>query len=188
MKLSIISFVIFLTAGIFARAQNTDRVITVNTDTILCKIKAPGMLSTGTFRYTPAGGKRSTKIRESEVREFYSTDRKLWYQKIVNNEGQPVFMRVLERGKICLYEVIVYATEGQVTDWYATKNSDTGIYIKTTGLPLVDGTKKGKKVFVTWLADNKPVGDQYIAENNPPIEEIKRLVRWYNTGDPAGVK
>jgi hypothetical protein len=186
MKINLIAFITLLVASLSGRAQNNDRVITMNNDTIRCTISGPIFFRS--YKYSTTDSSHTTKIDKNDVREFYSADKKIWFREIYPSKGllfsYPLFMKVLERGKISLYETWVQVNGVTNTLWYATKINDTGIYIKTNAFAIFSGTKKGKKIFVTYLADNKPVQDQYIKDDNPDIDEIIRLVHWYNTGEP----
>ena len=186
MKTILITITTLIAATLTARAQNNDRVITVKNDTIPCTISGPNMFFT--FKYTTIENGPTIKIKKEEVKEFYSADKKTWFRKIFFGDDHILFMRVLEKGTISLYET--FASVGNVTNtlWYATKNTDTAVYIKTDALSIFSGTKKGKKIFTTYLADNKAIQDQYIADDNPDIEEIKRLVHRYNTGEQTSKK
>lgn len=185
MKLNLTVLTIRLAASLAAIAQNNDRVITVKNDTIPCKIILKRLF--GTYKYTTTDSSNAIKIDKDNVTEFYSADKKIWFRKIYASKGtfiaHDLMMKVLERGKISLYETWVRVNGVTNTLWYATKNSDTGIYIKTDAMAIISGTRKGKKIFITYLADNKPIQEKYIADDNPEIDEIRRLVHWYNTGE-----
>lgn len=185
MKLNLIALTMLLVISMAANAQNNDRVITINNDTIPCRIIWSKLFST--FKYTTTDSSHTTKIDKDKVREFYSADKKIWYRKIYASKGtlfaHDLMMAVLERGKISLYQTSVMVNGVTNTLWYATKKSDTGIYIKTNAIAIISGTRKGKKIFITYLADNKPIQDKYIADDNPDIDEIQRLIHWYNTGE-----
>jgi hypothetical protein len=187
MKINLITlitlFVTFLTAG----AQNNDRVITINNDTIPCKITGRSIFST--YKYSTTENGKTEKITKEKFREFYTGDKSIWYRKIFLGDDEVVFMKVLERGKISLYETFVtvnnMTTHISSTNlrWYATKNSDTAVFIKTDAFAIFTGNKKGRKAFANYIADKKAVYDQYTAMEDPGIEDMVGLTLLYNTGE-----
>jgi hypothetical protein len=191
MKAFKIAILIFLCSTVFLNkiyAQNNDRVITINNDTIPCKII--GRTTFSTYKYTTSENGKAEKIIKDKFREFYSSDKSIWYRKIFLGDDEVVFMKVLERGKISLYETFVtinnMTTHISTTNlrWYGTKNSDTAMFIKTDAFAIFTGNKKGGKAFANYIADKKAVYDQYTAIADPGIEDMVRLARLYNTGEP----
>ncbi|WP_426668175.1 hypothetical protein ACPPVU_18850 [Mucilaginibacter sp. McL0603] len=187
MKINLITLITLLVTFLTAGAQNNDRVITINNDTIPCKII--GRTTFSTYKYTTSENGKAEKITKDKFREFYTGDKSIWYRKIFLGDDEVVFMKVLERGKISLYETFVainnMTTHISTTNlkWYATKNSDTAVFIQTDASAIFTGNKKGRKAFAGYIADKKDVYDQYIAIKDPSIEDMVLLALVYNTGE-----
>lgn len=91
-------------------------------------------------------------------------------------------MTVLEKGKISLYEVIVYYKYSATTYWYVAKNSDKVSLIKTNGLFSGKGRKERKDDLAEMLKDQPAVYQKYMAEDKFNFKAIRNLVHLYNTG------
>ena len=89
-------------------------------------------------------------------------------------------MTVVESGKINLYELITNYNNVTVTEWFASKGTDTGILIKDNSL---SGNRK-RRDFEALIADNKAVYEKYTADDKFRFNNIRNLVHLYNTGEP----
>ncbi|GAB2687669.1 hypothetical protein GCM10027037_07440 [Mucilaginibacter koreensis] len=141
------------------------------------------------YKINPSGEK--VKITPESVKEYFVA-RKNVHERAVfkNGKSEPMFMSVVERGKISLYEVIYrnYGANGissTTTEWYMSKNSDTVTALKTSGLFFLSKSKQQRMDnFKDMIADNKEVLDKYLADDKFNFKQLAGLVHLYNTGKP----
>jgi hypothetical protein len=171
MKISFLKSLIFIAIALSTfnvNAQN-DKIITNSDDTIACKIEGPGVL--GVFRYD------HIEITKKRIKEFYNASKTMWFRRVVVRHQPTVFMKVVVRGKISIYEN-VDNYRGDV--WFASKNSDTAVSIQSNKMGLFMGNDKRRKLFGDYLQDKKAVYDQYMEIKDPDIEDMLRLAQLYN--------
>jgi hypothetical protein len=187
MKISLIKtfiFAISMLSAISLKAQ--DYVITVKGDSIPCKVNKPLL---GAYKYKGDGMSESVKIKPEVIKEFYFSKRKELYRSVFRDStSDPVFMTVVEKGPISLYQFIYSNYNGVTTTtttvWYVGKNSDNVLELKTTGLFLSEGKQSRKDALANMLADKKDVYDKYKAEDKFSFAQIRNIVHLYNTGKP----
>lgn len=172
-----------------AKAQQEDYVITTKGDSIKCKVITPFI---GSAKYKVEGTAGSKKIKIDEIKEYSITRNNQTFRSVViKNAGaffpkKPVFMTVIEKGKINLYEMI-YTTTGangvstSTKVWYVGKNTDTVSELKTTSIFSMDSKKDRKDNFQDLIKDNKEVSDKYSSEKKFSFDAIQNLVHLYNT-------
>jgi hypothetical protein len=178
---SVILFVIMIIA-FNANAQNDDRIITINNDTIPCKISGPNLF--GAYKYSKNGDSQTPRIKVDDVKEFYSAGKLLWHRRVFFGNNREIFMRVLVRGKISIYETFVTVNGYTSQVWYSSKSSDTAIFLQTNRVALFTGNDKGRKLFAGFLEDKKVIYDDYVAIKSPDIEDMMHMAKLYDVGEP----
>jgi hypothetical protein len=165
-----------------AKAQNPDRVITTHNDTIPCIISQSAL--TAVFKYRTTAKGKTIKITPDKIKEFYTGDKAYWYRRVFRKNDGPMFMSIIERGKICLYEAVVYPVGDDLPtptkQLYAAKGSDTAILVKTVGEIVFSNRNKRVKEFGGLLSDDQTAYSQYLADVNFSADEIKKLVQLYD--------
>ncbi|MGZ3872090.1 MAG: hypothetical protein ACXVJD_04195 [Mucilaginibacter sp.] len=201
MKTSITGVVIFITLSVLTlhlKAQDQDYVIPVYGDTLKCRITQPFMSKTG--RYQASGMSSSKKIRIEDIREYYVDKDKTLYRAVPkSNNTSHAFMKVLENGKISLYEDVVQSPSSGVapgfsmsvssstTTWYAGKGTtvkEIKISDFSLGVLFHKSKKDRKNDFSQLIADNKDVYDKFNRDEKFDFNEIRNIVHLYNTGEP----
>lgn len=174
-----------------------DYVILANSnDTVLCDIKVA--LLTGKPSYkTFEDGAKFKNITPKVVKEYYIISKGDTYQAIVNadKDGESFFAKVIERGKINLFEVVSHssytssfgfgspATTSHSKDiaWYISKGSGVVLPVKFNN--VLTGRNKREKILEEMLADNEEASEKYAANKlDFTFKQIKNLVHFYNTG------
>jgi hypothetical protein len=197
-KLFILIFVCSVVSLTKTFAQEyPDYVITTKGDSIPCNINKPFF---GSIRYQGASMTKAQKIEPDAVKEYFrSKNNDL--QRVVYKEDDtdPLFMKVIEKGKISLYQLIITRTTttstattgyGSTTTtnstktWYIAKGTDSVKEFKTSALFASKSRKERKDDFGEMLKDNKAVYNKYIAEDKFSFKQIQNLVHLYNTGQP----
>lgn len=176
-------FIIAITLAFNANAQS-DYVITVKGDSIACKVSTPLI---GSVKYKDATMSESEKIKPDEIKEYYIARKNILHRSVFSDSSsKPVFMTVVEKGKISLFEM-VYTTYNGVTStsttaWYVSKGSDYVSDLKTSSLFMGKARQKRKDDFAEMIMDNKDVYNKYKTDDKFTFNQIKNLVHLYNTG------
>jgi len=169
-------------AVVVAKSQNPDRVITTHNDTIPCIISQSAL--TAVFKYRTTAKGKNIKITTDKIKEFYTGDKAYWYRRVFRKNDEPMFMSIIERGKICLYEATVYPVGDDLPtptkQLYAAKGSDTAILVTTVGEIVFSNRNRKVKAFGSLLSDDKTAYNQYLADVNFNVDEIKKLVQLYD--------
>jgi hypothetical protein len=191
---------IFLSLPSLVKAQNNDYVITTNGDTLACKISELGWVHNGNYKTEQMKTKK--QIQLSEIKEYYISKHNVIYRKVYKRANKPrsaEYLRVVENGKINLYEEINNTTymsasggmySNSSSEWYISKNSDTAKVLKSSDMSLATlffkSKEKRKNDFAEMIMDNKEVYDKYLADDKFSFKQIRDLVHLYNTGKPFG--
>jgi len=180
-KLFIASLALLLTN--FAEAQKTkkrisDYVITPKGDTMICVITIPmfGKDTYTTMVDTPR------VLKPDEIKEYYIHSKNELYRSVFRpGETKPVFLKVLETGKIDLYEDLTANTAKDTYNaiWYITK--EPGKLIELRGNKLSPG-KGQKNDLEKMLMDNNDVYDAYLHDTKFTFDEVRSYIHLYNTG------
>lgn len=117
------------------------------------------------------------------VKAYYDSKRKALFRSLVLPEaGEPVFLQVLESGKISLYEwEYVYDNSGTTTTsitWYADKAGMSLQEVKRTGLGG-NGINR-RQAMEALLADNGPLAQQFQQKELYSFGYLRELIRQYN--------
>src|SRR6185312_16798248 len=157
--LRIITILYLLTIVLATSAQaQTDYVITAKGDSIPCKISMPFF---GSIKYKGDAMSEPKKIKPEEIKQYFIARKNLLERSVlIDSTSKPVFMTVIERGKIKLYQMIIYFDDSQTTIWYISKDSNDVIALKTSGLSLSKPRRTRKDILAKMLMDNKAVYDK----------------------------
>jgi hypothetical protein len=164
--------------------RDSDYVIKMTGDTIKCHVNTPFI---GAISYTTDGDISSTKIKANEHKEYFVSRKNVTYRSVTKKgKNKPLFLRLVEKGDICLYEEIVYSYSmygsSSVTIWHVSKKSDVVEQLKFSSL-IAFNKQSRKTAFADMIMDNKAVYDKYLAEDKKfTFDQIQSLVRLYNTG------
>jgi hypothetical protein len=175
-------------------AQRQDYVITSRGDTL------KGHFIGKKFKaYSWDNAKR---LDPSDYRETYQVQDNILIRSVfLPGAEEPVFISVLENGKIDLYQVTYsnsYMVSGPNGMWaagggsgmrlYAAKRIDSVKELDYTGSGTLQLKSKMKRMTVLseMLKDNKDVYDKFIAEDRFNVDHIRNLIHLYNTGRPFG--
>ncbi|MDB5007010.1 MAG: hypothetical protein JWP45_1403 [Mucilaginibacter sp.] len=171
-----------------------DYVVTLKNDTIKCEIKRS--LITGNFRYRIDTNKGFKSLPVQDYKEIFdSRDTILVILKNPPPLGHPYFVYWLERGKINLYEQIIWSGSGTTRSsskyWYATKGkSDSLIQIKTDALMYNHiGTHKQRiQSFLNLINDCEYVATELQhsdIQKSYDFDRIREYIQMYNQKCPV---
>jgi hypothetical protein len=197
-----ITFIASIFFAFTAKAQH-DYVITANGDSLTCEINVRLL---GVPKYKVKGAKESKKVRPDEIKEYYVADEDALFKSVLDmsgdgfNQNPRLFMPVLEKGKICLYQMI-YSTPGTsvgvglgpisvgagttTIKYYVSKTDDWVSEVKTKGILSSSSKLKIKnRAFLNMIEDNKEVYNKCLEDNDFSFKAIRNLIHLYNTGTP----
>ena len=166
-----------------------DLVITTKGDSIQCNINP--FPAIGAIKYKSAAMVKPEKLDPAKVKEYFTFGSKVDVRAVfIDNSKTPVYMKVVEKGKICLYEKAdlcaicsgANASEISDDDWYIAKGTDHVTCFKTIGISFA--RQKRKNDFAQLLKDNQVIYDKYLAEDKFSFVAIRNFVHLYNTGEP----
>jgi hypothetical protein len=173
----LISFAVSLTFTSPGFAQYQDRIVNLNGDTLKCEIKTNFVRTT---KYKTPDMADFEKFDEKSVKYFYIAKDSERYRAVTRPGKKKLeYLRLIEEGKICLYEYISssYMQSGltqSTTNWFISKNNDTLYKLKTSSLFNFTSKKDRKDVFSDMLADNPEVLKQYqlqkLAKCHSPLQ------------------
>jgi hypothetical protein len=191
MKITLKKTLLFITASIlaFSASAQSDYVITVKGDSTACKISTPFI---GGIKYKSEAMTESQEITPDEIKEYYIARKNTRFRSVFSDRSstsKPVFMKVIEKGRISLYEIIYTNTNitfnsnntYSTTVWYAGKGSDYVSVLKANAL-LMPTKRLRKDDFAQMLADNEDVYNKYKADDKFSFVQIRNLVHLYNKG------
>ncbi|WP_295795007.1 hypothetical protein [Mucilaginibacter sp.] len=186
----------FLFIGLFisvtaAKAQPRywDYVITIKGDSIRCNVEKPFI---GRTKYKSATMGKPEKITIENIKEYsLITEQKTYRAVNKDSSATPMFMTVIEKGKIGLYELINTSTSmgfgntmttTSTRDWYIGKNSDYVTGFKSSGIFLGKSRKSRKDLLGEMFKDKPEIYNKYMADDKFSFKQIQRLIHLYNTG------
>jgi hypothetical protein len=183
----LISFAVSLTFTSPGFAQYQDRIVNLNGDTLKCEIKTNFVRTT---KYKTPDMADFEKFDEKSVKYFYIAKDNERYRAVIRPGKKKLeFLRLIEEGKICLYEYISssYMQSGltqSTTNWFISKNNDTLYKLKTSSLFNFTSKKDRKDVFSEMLADNPDVLKKYQETDSFSFKNLRNAIHLYNTGQP----
>ncbi len=195
-----ILFSIFLLLALSVKAQTDDYAITKNGDTVKCLMTFPDgftptdhlYLGGANIKYRTGDTYKEGTISPFDFKEFYCFREKLLCRSVfIKAEEGRTFMKVLEKGKINLYQ---FAYPGfNITNqsrnqsyyviWYVSKGSDTVKELKTDGFIMKSRKKERLDNLAEMLMDNKAVYDKFMVKNVFSFGRLRNFVHLYNTGE-----
>ena len=141
-----------------------------------------------TVKFIPDGEKKAEKFSPNQIKEAFKIDMGIYKAIIFPDDDIPCFLRVLEDGKIKLYEYFLkpppmisptgFSNGGSVMRWFIQKENSGLLEIKTNG-SLSDRNKK-KDTFLQLIADNSHLTERYHTNRKLNYELIRSLVVEYN--------
>ena len=195
-------FLLLFCARAFAQDDIIDGfngyLINFKNDTIKCQIGASYLSATLTFRlklrYRVDTTRDFKKINPDSVKEFYwSHDSSTYVSKVLPKDDKPVFVELLEKGRINLYQslhasIAITMNVSSLTQWYANKNADSLKQIKIASTNLlgngaIGSHKDREKAFMDMIADNPDLLDRYKAARKSAdysFELIRYYIKTYN--------
>ncbi|MFF5382336.1 hypothetical protein [Pedobacter suwonensis] len=153
-----------------------DFIITLKNDTILGSIK-PGLLSQYILE---SNGGENISFSPETVNGYYLFKKK---QKFISNNipksEKRYFLRVLEAGKINLYEHKVRTPEGVwIITWFASKEGGGWVDIITDR--IFAKIKLRKDIFAELIGDNKGLNESFQEEKKYNFDIVRKYVVNYN--------
>ncbi len=161
-----------------SKKRNSDYVITPKGDTLACVITIPMF---GKNTYTTMFDTTQV-LKPDEIMEYYIRSKNEHYRSVFRpGETKPVFLKILETGKINLYEDQIANTsmDSYKVAWYITK--DLNKLIELRGNKLSPG-KAQKNDLEKMLMDNNDVYDAYLHDTKFTFDETRSYIHLYNTG------
>jgi hypothetical protein len=162
------------------QGQYPDYVIMMNGDSIPCNVNISIFKG---FRYSTTDSTKLTKIKPDKIKEYYVARRHILWGSAVKEDSSRVFLELLEKGKINLYEDYYPTTYGSnKIQWFVSKGSDTLQKLKSSGMLFSSPRKERKDNFSEMIKDNEAVYNKYTTENKFTYDQLRNLIHWYNTG------
>ena len=176
------------------QAQNWDYVIKINNDTLKGQFIGK--------KFKAIGWDKAKRLYLNEYRETYNaSDNAVSRAVVISRNNEPVFLPVIEKGKINLYRKIVYNMAyitpgangmwtggGASAEFYVSKGTDSVSRLDYSqfGTIHLESKKTRMNVLSEMLKDNKEVYNKFIAEDKFNPDQIRNLIHLYNTGRPFG--
>lgn len=166
-----------------ALAQESGYVIKDSGDTVVCSIKTAGVNG---FKWKTDAEKDWKYF--GGMKEFHLDQSKLTYQKKTLPDSTKVFLKVLEQGKINLYEYLqVYpgiTTSDVVVRWYASKSVDDQVEEVKSNRVFNKTNRTERRQALYHLLAGQPTVLSDFKKRDYTFDEIRNAVHVYNTGLP----
>jgi len=173
-----------------------DYVITAKGDSLPCKVSNPSLFSFSDYlSYKTQEMNKPLKIKADEIDSYYIKRQRAVFQSVfLPGSNKPTFLKVIEKGKINIFEKIVTTytnggnsqlapTTSSATLWYISKGSNHVNELKTNQLFFPGKSKNERKDdFIDMLKDNQDAYAYYLKEKDFSFERLKTIVHFYNTG------
>lgn len=217
--LFVIACLLLSVPQLFAQGDTSkfrDYIVSLKNDTLKCRIieryttgmfNSVGDISNQKFKYKILGV-RGTKIMNADsVKSYFlASDTSFYVPELLPGADKPVFVEILVRGKISLFEFdtgggtsttmqangsFTATSSGSSTFWYANKDGDALKLVKTLSTALTIGDKftgsttrkKRQTNLMDLFADNPDLVERFkvaIDGGNYSIDVIKAFVKIYN--------
>ncbi|MFA4870481.1 MAG: hypothetical protein WC623_19955 [Pedobacter sp.] len=164
-----------------ALAQN-DYIVTLKNDTLRGEVK--NTLFGYKHRFKETGQSKSNLITVKNTKLYSKISNKkvnTYEARILPDKKKPIFMELLEKGDINLYELIVYnggMNGSTTTNWYASKGSGPLFSLKTSALAFNRADKE--KSFEQLLSDNPALWANFKAEKSFSFKVLRKYINLYN--------
>jgi hypothetical protein len=179
MRLSYFLLVIFVLSFTDVKAQQTqgNYVITRQGDTIKCEFSGKFW---GRIKYRRDKQDSYHKIDTATIKEYYSQKDEATYRALIlPNTGKPAFVKLIEDGKINLYELLIISNRSSTKYWYACKDNKPAVEVDNT--KLFHSNQNFKQNISNLLADNSNAVQEYKQQMSYNFKTIKYLVHYYNS-------
>jgi hypothetical protein len=128
-------------------------------------------------------GSKTIWCHPSIVKSYFNSKKGSLYRSVMmTGAEEPIFLQILETGKINLYEwEYSYDNTGTTTTsitWYADKAGYPLKEVKRTG---VGGNASARKVAMEFLlSDNGPIAQEFINKETYSFDYLRATIRKYN--------
>jgi len=197
-KLCKITFVVVFIILIMLKRSNAEPVegyvINMQGDTIKCTFDKAFF---GSAKYTPLNDKHAVKIDADKIKEFCYADKLPFVSINLLEHKKRIFATRLEKGSICLFEMIEARTSGAIgspgstsstiTYWFVSKtggNDVIPVYVGGKYLVTLAGGDKVKKRFDDLLSDNAALVEKFKSKDDYSQEAIQAVIQEYNRAAP----
>jgi hypothetical protein len=177
---------ILLLAASFVQAQKryNDYVVTTKGDTLAAKIRYDIW---GHVVYLLPGRKDAISVDDGNIKEYHWLGNKYptFVAVSLPNNGKPVFVALLERGKINLYEFVSHGSKVSTHYWYAGKDDLPAVEVNNERR-LFGTDKRLIQNFSNLINDNHQISESFKGQHKYSLKTIQDLVRRYNMADSKG--
>jgi hypothetical protein len=173
---------LILTFTLFkAQSQQKDYIITTKGDTIGANIKLD--FWSGKVLYQLPGAKRFKPVDDNTVEQYFWSENNnaTFIAIILPGNNSPTFVKLLERGKINLYEVVSHSGKTSTKYWYASK-PNAPIFEINNERRLLGTDKQLKRNFTALLSDNQRLLQSFNQQNKYSFKLIRYSIQQYNAG------
>ena len=158
-------------------------VINTHNDTIKCEMRTTLF---GAVKYQPiASNGKFIKVTTKEIKEYYTAKDSSTHVAItLPDRNDPEYVKLLERGKINLYEqlVVSYSQYGSNRNyyWYISKDNSPLKQIKSNTI-FTDGSRKERREYLAGLmAEDQAVVDEFKNESDFSLKKLTYFIHKYN--------
>lgn len=182
----LLSLFVCLAFSLQSIAQEQDRIVNLNGDTIKCQIKINFVFAT---KYKTPEMADYEKFDVKTVKYYYIAKDDARFKAVIRPGKKKVeYLRLIEEGKICLYEYVSSTNTPTVsqslTNWFVSKGDDTLHKLKSSSLLNFTSKKDRKNIFLDMLADKPEVLKQYEDTDSFSFKNLRNAIHLYNTGQP----
>jgi hypothetical protein len=189
-KLCLLSFLLIIGYDLFA--QHKGYVIYSNHDTVVCAKVKKSKNDEVKFKRNDDDDDFETADAGLIIQYQLSNKSGDIYKSMIKDLNQPpVFMQILEDGKICLYEEVAhgrmstYSTNGIMygafsasINWYINKNNQPLILIKTSDIAF--GEKKRRQILADMFKDDPKLYSEFATGDDFSKYVIRGCIKHYN--------
>jgi len=182
MKLFLLSLLVFICIFMGKANAQVGYIITQKNDTIKGELR---MRAFGGAKFKPEN-KDDISVSFDTIKEYQLSDSSVFVIKRIprstaNILSKPQILQRLEHGRINLYQYVPPAGDPIIT-WYASKESDTLITLKTSDIFLAGGGSKKKRIAIlsNMFADEPDVQAAFNATGKFDFNTIHIYIRRYN--------
>ena len=191
-KLYLLSFLLIIGHDLFA--QHKGYLIFSNHDTLVCAKVKNSNSSNDEVKYKTNSDDDDFETADARLIIQYQLSNKngdIYKSMIIDSTQTPVFMQILEDGKICLYEEVVhggmstYTTNGitnsvfsATINWYISKDNQPLILIKTSDIAFDE--KKRRQILADMFKDDPKLYSEFARGDDFSKYVIRGCIRHYN--------
>lgn len=150
-------------------------------DTLKCLITGRVL---GDGRFKSPDMKKPQKIFIEHIREYYISETNTTYRAVIKPNNTPVFLPVIEKGKIALYEEQVDSSMPGINGGIGFHSFKTNWFVSKGTITVDDLKRHRKEKVANLIRDNKAVYDKFMLDNDFSDEALRNIIHLYNTGKP----